>query len=188
MFIVISFMILWFVIPITFVFRTTPVFLINLGKAFLIALPFSVMGWILYILYLYHKKKCTWFVITNERVIKISQTDTPYDFVENTLKDLTNFAVCFNKAKGGNLYLGRYRKLGRVYFDHELEQRYPTYLLLTVKGISYLNASEIKAFYNSSDFLFFYDLTDPEIPAQIIRERTSAKEYIDPKRKKYKAE
>ncbi len=126
----------------------------------------------------YYKKQNTYFLITNERVLRIDMSTD--EIIQNNLSDLKYFESRYMK-KGGNLYLGKYRFRAEGFrFDY-------------IKGYvdkfnedEGMNRGRNWKQYKTADYLFFYSLSDVDTPAQIIRERTSAKEYIDPKRKRPK--
>ena len=178
-----------FVLMFTFVFGSVQGFVRKLGVGLLYSSLISLLACLGYMLYLFTIKKYTWFAITDQRVMKVSPMDSPYELIEKELEDLA-FFESRPYRKGGSLYLGRYRKVFKsLRFDYlarmteiNTDQRDHYGFIVWRRRIL-----PSKAF-KTADYLCFFDLTDPEIPAQIIRERTSAKEYIDPKRKKYKAE
>ncbi len=126
-------------------------------------------------------KKSMFFTITDKRVFMQYNVNKNKKFIQKPLSEIHHFEVRKNK-KGGNLYLGKYR-FNMICFRFDYEKGYR----------DWFNSDEI--FYRHPKILFmhqydpvkyfcFFDLADVDTPAQIIRERTSAKEYIDPKRKK----
>ncbi len=178
-----------FVLMFTFVFGSTQGFVRKLGVGLLYSSLISLLACLGYMLYLFTMKKYTWFAITDQRVMKVSPMDSPYELIEKELVDLA-FFESRPYRKGGSLYLGRYRKVFKsLRFDY-------------LARMTEINTDEREHYgffvwrrrllpskvFKTADYLSFFDLADLEVPAQIIRERTEAKEYIDPKRKKYKTE
>ncbi len=154
---------------------------IIVSMSFLNLMIFIVSALLIYIIiriiYWITTKQNTFFLITNERVLRIDMSAN--EVIQNNLSDLKYFEARYMK-KGGNLYLGKYRFRAEGFrFDY-------------TKGyVDRFNDDEglnrsilIWKQYKTADYLFFYSLADVDTPAQIIRERTNAKEYIDPKRAK----
>ena len=125
------------------------------------------------------RKYVTWFIITDQRVMDVScYNHNTCEIKQRKLSDIYKYEI-YRLRNGGTLHLGKYRYSffgGR--YDYLTKSNGPESISKSFFPI-YTAFKENK----EGSYLAFFSLRDPEIPAQIIRERTSAKEYIDPKRK-----
>lgn len=167
--------ILWMTIPFSLSFKHGVVS--GIYESLKIAAPFILIFLISFIIFWINKKQNTWFAITDQRVIRLYE-----NILSTPLSNIRHFEVINNKV-GGNLYLGKFRRRpGRSHFDYE--KGYIDLYNETQKNYGKIyTLLYLSKLYKSADYLFFFDLIDVDTPAQIIRERTNAKEYIDPKRK-----
>ncbi len=127
----------------------------------------------------HRRKKNTYFAITNQRAIELNNKSGGINFIVKPLSEIRYFETRYRK-KGGDLNLGRYRfSIFLARFDYEKGYRdwFQNEILFDYK-------LRFKNRFDPQDYFCFFDLADVDTPAQIIRKRTNAKEYIDPKRKR----
>ena len=148
-------------------------FFVYIQRFLMIYLAMFVGLFVFTVLYSIVRKRHTWFVITDQRAMEIIAYDVSAGSVyQRELSDIHTFEVRYLKT-GADLYFSDYRvRVGSFIYDYEAKRK---------RILQPIRINHYKKF--RLDTLHFFAIRDPEIPAQIIRERTSAKEYIDPKRK-----
>ncbi len=150
-------------------------FFMNFLYTLMDTIPIVLIFLIFYVLWWIVKKYNTWFAITDQRVLRINSFSIDAA-IQSPLSEIRFFEIKYLK-KGGNLYLGKYRSRAfgfRLNYEKEDIDSFNKDEVFH-DPISYSQRKD-------EDYLFFYSLTDVDTPAQIIRERTNAKEYIDSKR------
>ncbi len=142
--------------------------------------PFGLIYLIIYIAIRLVINRHTWFIITNERVIRISKYGSSTHITHKSLNEIHHFEVRYY-GHIANLYLGKYRYpfYGRYRrFNYESGH---------MENWIHVDAERLKRQKYLLESFNFFDLLDVDTPAQIIREHCpNAKEYFDPKRNKLK--
>ena len=145
------------------------IFVIFMAILFISPILFPLVKW-------FNRKKNTYFIITNRRVLEIFKVAfyQDFDLLYKHLNEIESFEIRKRK-KGANLYLGKYRFHFDTPFDYNLRT--------TIKSHDYIPNTIYNSFnklMNNVNYLCFFDLEDVEIPAGLIRKyATNAIEYID---------